>query len=205
MFDEHILISVFSWPTAVIVLGMVFMVLFREVIGLFLGRLGRVRVGPFEAYRQQPETETFAEHFAETLTEEDQPISDEELDEIEQMITHLAQTNTHHATELAKQREAVSYLRERADFFELQYLSLYLVQNSRAALLWFYSQPERASTREYFFTQFDPPTAVPDLAREKEIIFNVLLVQGLLDQQGAVLRLAEKGVRLLRHIKLIDP
>ena len=88
-------------------------------------------------------------------------------------------------------------LEKRAELFEFAYLNLYLVYNTKQALLWFYFTP---STREnYIFTFILPPQAI-NQSVEKEAIFNALLANELIWQEGILFKITEKGKQFLKFL-----
>lgn len=103
--------------------------------------------------------------------------------------------------ELTNQRNALIYYYERSELYEFAYLSLYLVPNSKSALLWFYNQ---SSTKENFMLQFRFPILIAYPHREREVIFSTLLVNGLIEQAGVLFKISEKGIKFLKYIRYIS-
>lgn len=54
---------------------------------------------------------------------------------------------------------------------------------------------------ENFISHFILPTQITNYMSEKETIFNALLVNGLLVQNGGLFKVSDKGIKFLRYMK----
>lgn len=94
-------------------------------------------------------------------------------------------------------------LEEKKERFEFLYLNLVLVLNTKYALLWFNFQPSLSSTKESFISIYQLPPVIINPIIEKEAILNALLTSQLLESNGNILKLTEKGKRFLKFIGYI--
>ena len=91
--------------------------------------------------------------------------------------------------------------KNRVRFFEFAYLNLHLVYNSKLSLLWFYRINK--STKENFLALFSLSPQIVNPYTEKEVIFNTLLVNKLLEQEKSLFSVSEKGKQFLRYLGYI--
>ena len=84
--------------------------------------------------------------------------------------------------------------------YEFKYLSLFLVFNTRRALLWFYKSSNNSSTKNNFTNSYDLPPQIDNPEVEKEAIFNALLTNQLLEQKDSLFCVTEKGKRFLKYL-----
>jgi len=139
----------------------------------------------------------------ENLQEQGITLSQEQVQHLDEVFNNLSKEKETKEQEIANKDQAIKYFAERAELYEFAYLSLYLVFNSKLALLWFYNQISNSSTKENFTSQFILNSQVINPFAEKEAIFNALLVNGLLEQNGILFKTSEKGIRFLKHNKFI--
>lgn len=196
-----------SWPVVSLVVFLIFIWKFKESIKLFLENLASIKVGPFEASQRRGRgkitEEKIEKEITENLQEQGITLNDEQLKQLDDLFSNLSKEKESKEVEVANQSEIIKYLAERAELYEFAYLSLYLVHDSKRALLWFNSQPSSSSTKENFTAQFVLLSQIINPFAEKEAIFNALLVNSLVEQNGALFKISEKGVRFLRYIKFI--
>lgn len=197
---------ILSWPVAFFVVSVIFIFKFRYSIKIFLENIASIKVGPFEASQHQRKspTENIEDQVAENLEEQGIKLTKSQLKEIGDAFDNLSKEKERKDTEITNQGQTIKYLLERSELYEFSYLNLLLVQNSKNALLWFHSQFSNSSTKENFMAQYILPPQIVNPIPEREVIFNVLLVNGLLEQNGILFKISEKGVRFLKHVKLIN-
>lgn len=194
-----------SWPVVFLIVTLIFIAKFKESIKLFLENIASIKVGPFEASQRQtkiPE-EKIEDQLTENLQEQGITLSQEQVQQLDEVFNNLSKEKETKEQEIANKDQAIKYFAERAELYEFSYLSLYLVFNSKFALLWFYNQISNSSTKENFNSQFILNNQVINPFAEKEAIFNALLVNGLLEQNGILFKTSEKGIRFLKHNKFI--
>ncbi len=198
--------AVLSWPPMFVVVSFIFIIKFRDSIKVFLENIATIKMGPLEASQQQKKVtpEKIEEQIAENLQEEGVKLTQEQLKQIEEAFNSLSKEKESKEIEVTNQKEFIQYLLERSELYEFAYLTLFLVHNSKLALLWFYTQPTSTSTKENFMMQFALQTQHFNPAAEKEAIFSALMVNELLEQNGILFKVSEKGVRFLRNIKFIS-
>lgn len=206
MATKEILEVIFSWPVIFLVIFLIFVWKFKESIKLFLENIASIKVGPFEANQRQGKIteEKIEEKITENLQEQGITLTKEQLQELDNLFNNLSKEKESKDIEIANQDQAIKYLAEKAELYEFAYLSLYLVHNSKLSLRWFYYQPTNSSTKENFILQFVLPPQIINPLGEKEAIFNALLVNGLIEQNEALFKVSEKGIRFLKHIKFIQ-
>ncbi len=196
---------IFSWPVAFFVFSLIFVLKFKESIKLFLENIASIKVGPFEASQRQtkgPE-ERIEDQITENLQEQGITLNKVQLQQVEDAFSNLTKEKEEKEQEIENQSQVIKYFIERAELYEFAYLSLYLVQNSKLALLWFYNQISNSSTKDNFTLQFPLHPQIINPVAEKEAIFNALLINGLLEQASGFFKISEKGIRFLKHIKFI--
>lgn len=197
--------TLLSWPVAFLVVAIIFICKFRESIKIFLENIASIKVGPFEASQHQRKTtEKIDEKIVENLGEQGVKLTQAQLKEISEAFDNISKEKEKKEVEVANQGQAIKYLLERSELYEFAYLNLLLVQNSKIALVWFHSQPLNSSTKENFMAQYILPPQIINPIAEREAIFNVLLVNGLLEQNGALFKVSEKGMRFLKTNKFIN-
>ncbi len=197
---------IFSWPVVFLVIFLIFVCKFKESIKVFLENIASIKVGPFEASQRQGKAveEKIEEKITENLQEQGISLSKGQLQELDNLFNSLSKEKESKEVEIANQNQAIKYLAERAELYEFAYLSLYLVHNSKLTLLWFYYQPSNSSTKENFALQFVLPPQIINPIAEKEAIFNALLINSLIEQNGVLFKVSEKGVRFLKFVKFIQ-
>lgn len=168
---KEYLATLLSLPTAVLVIGFIFLLKFSPSIKTFLENSRPSQVGPVGV--EQLETQT--------STTEENPVNPNEA-----IITDRAQE--------------ITVLSERAERFEFFYLSISLVYNTKAALMWVYLQPVHSSTKENFLTFYILPPLIVNPEIEKEAIFGALLVNQLLQPSENQFEVTEKGKRFLIYL-----
>ena len=194
-----------SWPVVFLITALIFIFKFKESIKLFLENIASIKVGPFEASQRQSKVpeKKIEDQITENLQEQGITLSKEQIQQIDEAFSNLAKEKETKEQENASKDQTIKYFAERAEIYEFAYLSLYLVYNSKLALSWFNNQISNSSTKENFTAQFPVHPQIINPLAEKEAIFNALLVNGLLEQNGILFKVSEKGTRFLRYNKLI--
>ena len=197
--------SIVSWPAVFFVVALIFILKFKYSIGIFLENIASIKLGPFEASQRQvkiPE-DRIEDQLAENLQEQGMTLSKEQIQQLDEAFNDLSKERETKEQEIINQAQVIKILGEKAELYEFAYLSLYLVDNSKRALSWFYFQPNSSSTQGNFFAQFSIPAQIINIAAEKEAILNALLVNGLIEQNGVIFKVSDKGGKFLKSIKYI--
>ncbi len=186
-----------AWPVTALVLGIVFILYFKNEIKTLL-KSKKVKVGnvEFDQTLQSEEVED------KTSKDIEQPVngqyfSDEQISQLGQTINNLENDSTQKNQKINELTALAVQLNERAETFEFLYLNTFLVMNSKIALKhWF----KDGSTKDYFMSSYPLPEAIVDKNQELSAIFNVLLVNNLIEQVGEIFRINEKGKKFLEKI-----
>lgn len=181
---------ILSWPIVVLALGLIFLFKFSQSIEDFLKNSNLRKAGPleFEQRQQGPSSKDIEEKAAVGIN-----LTQGQFQQIEQAFQEKE-------TQLANKDEAIKYLLERAELFEFAFLNLNLVYNTKVALMWFYLQTGHASTKENFIALYILPPNIPNPEIEKEAIFNALFVNQLIQQNGNLFEVTDKGKRFLQYL-----
>lgn len=186
-----------TWPVTALVLGIVFIIVFKSEIKILL-KSKKVKVGSveFEQDLQSKESEEAKEE-----TKISHPggkyFSDEQIAQLGQAINNLEADSTQKEKKINELTNLAVQLNERAETFEFLFLNTLLVMNSKIALKhWF----KDGSTKDYFMSSYPLPDTVADKHQELSAIFNTLLVNGLIEQSGEIFKVSEKGKKFLQKI-----
>jgi hypothetical protein len=169
---------IITWPTAVFVLSLVFMVKFGDSIRVFLGKLNHVKARGVEIGQQQAKIPS-----AESDREDNEAVNRLEKESGDGSVTLTKE-----------QADQLVGMFEEMDF---KFLNLHLVQNSKLALR-IIKQAE--IQQDVFMQAYQVPDHVPDVAQERQAILDALGEAGLISNDGGILRATEKGVRFLSFI-----
>jgi len=187
---------ILSWPTAVFFIGTIFLFKFSNSIKIFLENLRSFRAGPFEFSQQQSSPQEIEKKVEEKLEKSGITLNEEQLKQIEKTFEALSKEKEDKEIKISRQEEVIRYLVERAELYKFLYLNLYLVPNSKNALFWFISP----STKDYFIYSFPLSPQIVNQIAEKEAIFNALLSNGLIEQDGLLFKISEEGKRFLKFL-----
>lgn len=89
--------------------------------------------------------------------------------------------------------------------YEFLYLSSFLVENSKNALLWL-SKVVNGATREHFMNYITVPANLilaADQLREKQAIFSVLMANNLIEEKDGLVKVTSKAKSFLKFLKFI--
>ena len=201
-----------SWPVVVFVLGIILFFKFSSSIKIFLENLRSFKAGPIEFSQQQREEERTEEKIKKELREEKGiKLSLSEIKKIQTKIETLSKEKRDKEHKISEQERLIdelfkishdllklnNVLIKDVEFYEFSYLNLYLVDNSKQALWWFYQNP---STKENFINSFFLPPQIVNQIAEKEAIFNALLVNDLIKKQNEFYVISEKGKKFLKFL-----
>jgi len=187
---------ILSWPLLTFILLIIFLFKFANSIKVFLENLRSLKAGPFEFIQQQKPPEEINKKIEDKLEESGITLTKKQLKQIEETFETLSREKQNKEFQISKQEEVIRYLAERAELYEFLYLNLYLVYNSKIALFWFVN----SSTKDNFIYSFPLPPQIVNQTAEKEAIFTVLLSNGLIEQDGFLFKISEKGKRFLKFL-----
>jgi hypothetical protein len=187
-FIVKILDSILKWPSVVIV----FIFSFKKEIHEILNNLGF-----YIKYLKIQKGDLVIQRDVDRRTE----VKTEELEEIERIKRELdikkkeLETESKRAESLAKINDELLSL---SKFWFFSFLNIYLVHNTKRALMLFKNQP---MTKELFKQYFDLPQEIPNHELEKERIFNVLLMFKLIEKKSDDLyHITNTGEEFLKFI-----
>ncbi|HSE29154.1 MAG TPA: hypothetical protein VLA77_01040 [Candidatus Saccharimonadales bacterium] len=169
---------IITWPTAILVLGLVFMYRFSEAIRVFLSKIDRLKAVGVELSQQQSVTPPTPTDSKEQKTVED----------LESKVDDGSVTLT------KRQVDNLVTLLETMDF---RFLNLHLVQNTKNALRVMTQSEVRKSA---FLQVYQVPPQLTDPVTERQAILNALFDAGLIHEESDILKATEKGVRFLAFI-----
>lgn len=178
---------VLTWPPILLILISILIFNFKLEIKELLGRVKKI----YGLEINQKEADPI-------LQEENIQFTYQELEELKDDFNKKE-------GDIESLKESITLLLHRLEIYEFAYLNLFLVTNTKYALLWFYNQPNYSSTKENFVHSFQLVEYIQNEMPEKESIVNVLLQNQLLILENApLLTVTEKGERLLKHIEFIS-
>lgn len=182
---------ILTWPVAIIIVSMVFLLKFSEEIRNFIQNVSSVRWGSFEALQQKQMPTKDVEEQVEQV--QGVSLTQEQWSEISNLVNEKEAT-------IKDLQDALKIMIDRSENFEFAYLNSVLVHNTKLALYWFTLQSQKSSTKENFLNIFPLPEQIDNQPMEKEAIFNALITNGLLKQNGIVYEVTDKGEKFLVHI-----
>ncbi len=187
-----------TWPVTALVLGSVFIFIFKAEIKTLL-KSNRVKVGnvEFEQNLQSKDKEEIEGSSTMSHPKNGRYFSDEQITQLGQAINNLENDSSQKQNKINELTALAVQLNERAEAFEFLYLNTILVMNSKIALKhWF----KDGSTKDYFMSSYPLPDSIVDKNQELSAIFNTILVNGLIEQAGEIFRVSEKGKKFLQKI-----
>lgn len=189
-------------PAVVLLVFLIFFSRFYSAIDYFIRNM-KVKYKDVEASSQQAVnrssdgTQVTEENQAEVVN-----LSKQDVQEIAESIQNLQTDNTNKQQTIDTLRELVGQLANRSEIFEFKYLNSILVLNSKVVLRDLNSIGQMS--REVFIHNIFVPSNVADKYSEQLAIHNVLLVNGLIEENGSIVQVSEKGIRYLKFIGLIQ-
>lgn len=192
-FDDLQIINSFlgiiiSWPLAIFVLGIIFLLRFNDQIGEFLKNMRSFKLGNVEASSHQSETP-----IEKKVIEVENKTDLVSKEEFERMLTNKE-------GEIEKIKEAFIFAWERAENYEMAYLKRALVPASWIALNWLFIQDNKKATKEWFMQSITVSDSVSDKIEEKNAIFNALLVNELIFFKDGIMTPTEKAEKFLKYV-----
>lgn len=189
-----------GWPSVVLIIFATFSCKFRSAIDYLIRHLW-VKYKDFEARTQEEKNLLPNESTTIEKTKKEARFSKEDVQNIAKSVEDLQEKNTSLKQLAESLRQLALQLVERSEFFEFKYINSYLVLNTKSALLSLYNSG--SCERDYFKLNIFVPTTIIDKFSERLAIFNALLTNGLIEENGSVIKVSEKGIRYLKFIDLI--
>ncbi|MDD4358781.1 MAG: hypothetical protein PHY30_03120 [Candidatus Pacebacteria bacterium] len=192
-------LSIFlSWPVAVFSLVLIFFFNFEKEIKFFISNMSQIKWGPFEASQQENKLINKEEEIEKKLRDQGLEIK---KGGVSKTIEDLENEKATKDKEIENRDEIIKFLIEKSEIYEFSYLNLFLVENSKLALLNWFKNP---TTKDNFIANFVLSGQVANPAGEKEAIFSVLLSNFLIKEEKTLFQISEKGKKFLRYIKLLN-
>ena len=183
---------IISWPVAVLVIAMVFLIRFRSGLQRFLENIGSVKLpGGVEIQSQAAkpsESEDTVEDRSVTLTPEQQG-------QLRAMFSELRESRDLTEAQRAEVEERFEAAAVDAIGWRFRYLNLHLVPNTKRVLLWF-SQPPYKSRGDFEATWGIP---IPQQG-ERNAIVQALVECELLDESEGRLMATQLGYSFLHFL-----
>lgn len=189
---------VISWPVIILVIALFFMMRFQDAINYFLRNLKTFKAGPVDMTLQSQEVDE------KSPIGSDSPgihMTEEQAAQIKEVVEGIKADKEKIEHESEEKGKLIELLVDQVEQNEFSYLGLFLVQNTKQSLLWFHNLG--GATAENFRLNYDLPVPHESPKSQKEIILSVLLKYGLLEQDGVMLNVSDKGRRFLKFEKLI--
>ncbi|PIR92433.1 hypothetical protein COU01_01700 [Candidatus Falkowbacteria bacterium CG10_big_fil_rev_8_21_14_0_10_44_15] len=189
-----------GWPSVVLIIFATFSCKFRSAIDYLIRHLW-IKYKDFEARTQEEKNLLPNESTTIGKTKKEAKFSKEDVQNIAKSVEDLQKKNTSLKQLAESLRQLALQLVERSEFFEFKYINSYLVPNTRWALLSLYNSG--SYDRDYYKLNIFVPTTIIDKFSERLAIFNALLTNGLIEENGSVIKVSEKGIRYLKFTGLI--
>lgn len=189
-------------PAVILLVLLIFFSKFHSATDYFIRNM-KVKYKDVEASSQQAAnsssdgTQVTDENQAEVVN-----LSKQDVQEIAESIQNLQSDNSTKQQTIDTLRELVVQLANRSEIFEFKYLNSILVLNSKVVLRDLYNIGQMS--RDIFVRNIFVPSNVADKYSEQLAIHNVLLVNGLIEENGSLIKVSEKGIRYLKFIGLIE-
>lgn len=190
-----------GWPAVALLILFIFFSKFYSAIDYFIRNM-KVKYKDVEATSQQAKnimpdgTQTTEENEAEVVS-----LSKQDVQSIAEGIENLQTDNTTKQQTIDALRDLVFQLANRSELFEFKYLNNLLVLNTKIVLRDLYSIGPMS--RDSFIRSIFVPASVIDKFSEQLAIHSALLVNGLIEEEGSIVKVSEKGERYLKFIGLI--
>ena len=179
---------ILSRPIAILVIGMYFLIRFREPINSFLTRMKSIKYWGVEVWTSQT-----AEISKDTKMKQPKKYLKE--------IKEIRGKND-------ENKKLIDYLINESKFYKFAYLDLFLVWKSKKSLLWFYdtwsaTKDNYIENFPEYFNKIDNSYFVEK--KELEIIYNVLLSHELIElNMQQLISVTDSWKAFLKYIKYIS-
>ncbi|MCA9335802.1 hypothetical protein KC967_02800 [Candidatus Saccharibacteria bacterium] len=201
LFKEYLSL-VFSWPTAIVIVGLVFMSKFHSALDSFLTNANYVKAGMFEAGVQSNKnggTNAVDEQVRENLEQIGITFTDEQLKQIEDSFQSLVDDNNQKAANIQNKDNMIEWLAERTVQFEFKYLDLHLVPRTKFALAGLININKKLVD---FMNDVIMDNGVADATHERNAVLQALQENELIEVKSGQVSITDKGRRFLDFIGL---
>ncbi|MGA2666487.1 MAG: hypothetical protein ABSE91_00145 [Patescibacteria group bacterium] len=188
--------AVLSWPVAIFVLGLIFILKFSDSIREFLKNIYSLRVGPVEATQRPPEN--IDRKIENSLEQKGITLTEEQINLLDQEFLKISGESEEKEKKIQEKENFINYLVQRSELYEFLYLNLFFVPNTKIVLKW--AHDLGSFTKDLFNIIYEP--RIPDKL-ERESIFNVLLQNIMIQKIDDSYIVTEKGIRFLKFIGLV--
>jgi hypothetical protein len=184
--------ALFGWPTAVLIVALVFLLKYREAIRHMLLNLGSMKLpGGFEFQRQTPslpEKDEIPDDGSVTLTVE----QSEQVAALFKEIQEKQKFTEKEKRDLKTQYFSILVV---TTIWKFKYANLFLVPNSKKVLFWV-SQEQR-TTRKHYHSIWE--TTIVNIS-QRDIILSVLIDLGFIVESQGLIEITQHGYNFLQYI-----
>lgn len=188
-------------PAVLLFIFLFFFIKFFSAVDYFIRNL-RIRYKDIEASSQQArnllpeESQILDKKGNETVS-----LSKQDAQEIAAGIENLTQDNQSKQKQIEELHSIVAQLANRSEFFEFKYLNTVLVFNTKIVLRDLYKIGP--ITSNLFIANIFVPITTVDKNSERLAIHSALFINGLIIDEGTVIKVSDKGGRYLKFLGLI--
>lgn len=193
----NLLSIVFSWPTAVLSISIIFFTRFHESINSLLKNIGSMKFpGGFE-FQRQDQMNLVAE--VDSKAKDVLTASNEnKLNEIKENISEIDPEEELSKNDVQLINKQQSELINAVKFWKYSYFNQFFVQQTKNVLIWFSrSLPQ---TRQSYDTIWSP--YIMD-QNQRNTILSVLLQNGMLSENNGLIQITDEGQSFLQHFGYI--
>lgn len=193
---------VFSWPTAIVIVGLIFMSKFQSALHSFLTNANYVKAGMFEAGVQSSKnggTNAVDEQVRENLEQSGITLTDDQLKQIEDSFQSLVDDNNQKAANIQDKDNMIEWLAERTVQFEFKYLDLHLVPRTKIALAGLINVNKKLVD---FMNDVVMDNGVANAPHERNAVLQALQENELVEVKSGQVSITDKGRRFLDFIGL---
>ena len=188
-----ILSVLLTWPVAIFSLGIIFMSKYSKEIKSFILKISSFKFAGAELLQQNNKDEDISRNV-------------EAVQQDSVLIQALESANNDLTIKENQKKEILelaNHFFERAELFEFRFLNLFLVQNSKNAILWFLNGSSKDNYNKNFVLISNEQNG---FAKEKSKIFDIILIYGLvqISASSEIYYVSEKGDKFLKFIGIIN-
>lgn len=192
------IVSIFiSWPVAVLVIGLLFILRFQSAIDFYLRNIGLMKLpGGVEIQSQQSTNDTTSN----SESQKNLVLTPEQQKNIEDFIVDLEGKQKLSEEERRALSQRLDEMSHIAIEWKFRYLNMFLVLNTKNVLHWFSNNSPQ--TRESYNTLWH---SIINDEEQRSIILDVLIFYGLLLEANGFINITDHGYSFLQFIGLIPP
>lgn len=192
---------IFSMPTVILILFATFFSRFQSAIDYFIRNM-RFKYMDVDVRTQQAKDMASDDATSSDANQiEEVRLSKQDVQTIANRVDNLRTENESKQQTIDGLKDLVIELVNRSEFFEFKYLDKMLVLNTKYVL----KDLNRFApiTKDSLIRNIFVPEVVKDRVGEQFAIHNALLINGLIEEDGSVVTVSEKGKRYLKFVGLI--